>query len=471
MNTRTLALAMLPALLGCVPETRVEPRAVPDGGSDSGSLDVMTLDQPTVDTVRDGGVTDGSMEDRHDTSPADVIAHDVTAEAGSTVDVVDVTVAPGDRPTLFDGLGESDGASDAGAADVGCPPCAAPNAVAACIAGVCRIDRCNSGFGDCNGTFGDGCEVALDSVENCGACGVACGANGVCIAGRCSLQRSCPMTPERGCGLVSVAGGSFQMGSSEASTGQPLPGDVTVSSVVVDTSEVTVARFRRFWLAGHPVPPESVRYPSGTILAVGAVAEPRSMATGAVCNWTSSVGTRETHPLNCVDWWTAQAFCVWDGGRLPTEAEYEYVARIRDVGGLPSPRRYPWGDATPVEMFSPYPRPTPCERAQFENCIGEDGGRTRRVASFPANGGIFDLSGNVAEWVADAADNYGVEPCWGPTPVALLNPVCNATGTARSTRGGSFGSGGRESLLASSRSSRAPTATEDELGFRCVRSP
>ena len=261
------------------------------------------------------------------------------------------------------------------------------------------------------------------------------------------------------------------MGSSESSTGEPLPGTVTISSVIVDSHEVTVARFRRFWLAGHPVPAAPIRYPNGATLPVSEVLEPRVSIAGSRCNWTSAAGSREAHPVNCVDWPAAQAFCVWDGARLPTETEYEYISRIRTVSGYPSPRRYPWGDEHPVWMVSEYPRPIPCERAQFENCIGDDGALTRRVGSFSANGDLFDLVGNVSEWMADSADTYGFAPCWGPTPVTLLNPVCVTASTTRSLRGGSFLSSGRESVLPSSRDGRTPAAVEDTLGFRCVRSP
>ena len=471
MKSRTLVLATCVALLGCVPETRVEPQDVSDGGSDSGPLDVPSNDQPSADVGRGADARDAFVDVQFDASNLDIPLFDAIADAGAAVDAVDTSIDTSDRPSATDVPSESDVIGDAVAADAGCPPCTAANAVATCVAGACRIERCNSGFGDCNANVGDGCETALSSMGNCGGCGVSCGANGVCVSGRCTLQRSCPMTPERGCGLVSVVGGIFQLGSPEASTGEPLPGTVTVSSVLVDTHEVTVARFRRFWLAGHPVPTASVRYPNGTTFTVSAVTEPVSPVTGSFCNWTSGVGSREAHPLNCVDWSTAQAFCVWDGARLPSEAEYEYISRIRDVIGYPSPRRYPWGDAHPIEMSSVYPRPAPCERAQFENCIGDDGGRTRRVASFPANGGIFDLAGNVAEWVADAADNYGFAPCWGPAPVTLLNPICVTASATRSTRGSSFTGAGRETLLAASRSGRTSATLEDTLGFRCVRSP
>lgn len=471
MTTRTLALATLVALLGCVPETRVELRDVPDGGSDSGPLDGASSDQSGGDVGRDEEDGGASVDVQFDSSVADIVLPDVSADVVDVLDALDGSIDAGDHPTPTDVPGEADGAGDAVAADVGCPVCKASNAVATCIAGTCRVDRCINGFADCNGNFRDGCEVALDSAANCGMCGVSCGANGICAAGRCLIQRSCPMAPERGCGLISIAGGSFQMGSSEASTGEPLPGSVTVSSVVVDTHEVTVARFRRFWGAGHPASPVPVRYPSGTALVAGSVREPGSPMTGSVCNWTSVVGVREVHPINCVDWSTAQSFCVWDGARLPTEAEYEYISRIRGVEGLPSPRRYPWGDEHPIEMFSVYPRPTPCERAQFQSCIGDDGALTRRVGSFPSAGGVFDLSGNVSEWVADVADTYGFAPCWGPTPVNLNNPVCSTSGSGRSVRGGDFVSGGAGALHGAARSSRNPSSVEHELGFRCVRSP
>ena len=261
------------------------------------------------------------------------------------------------------------------------------------------------------------------------------------------------------------------MGSTEASTGEPLAGRVSVSSMVVDSHEVTVARFRRFWVAGHPMVTTPVHYPGGIDLSAGMVREPQNMASGAVCNWTVSAGMREAHPINCIDWSTAQAFCAWDGARLPTEAELEYISRFRNVAGLSSPRRYPWGDEDPVEMSAIYPRPTPCERAQFQNCVGEDGARTRRVGSFSGSGGLFDLSGNVMEWAADVPATYGIAPCWGPTPVDLHDPVCSITGDGRSLRGGSFRAGIAVVLLGASRDARIVTSVEDELGFRCVRSP
>jgi sulfatase modifying factor 1 len=58
--------------------------------------------------------------------------------------------------------------------------------------------------------------------------------------------------------------------------------------------------------------------------------------------WTSSVGTQENLPINCENWYEAYAFCIWDGGFLPSEAEWEYAA----AGGSQQ-REYPWGSAAP----------------------------------------------------------------------------------------------------------------------------
>ena len=251
----------------------------------------------------------------------------------------------------------------------------------------------------------------------------------------------------------------------------PLDGRVSVSSLLIDSHEVTVARFRRFWVAGHPMPTTPVHYPGGVDLPVGMVREPVSPRTKSVCNWIPAAGTREAHPINCVDWATAQSFCVWDGGRLPTEAEFEYVSRIRPVAGYPSPRRYPWGDENPIERSSASPGFPPCELAQFQSCVGDTGALTRLVGSFPDNGGVFDLAGNVSEWAADSPDTYGFAPCWGPTPVDLHDPLCTVVSGTRSVRGGGFQAGGAEPLLGASRDARAITPAEDGNGLRCVRSP
>lgn len=475
MIPRVVASIVLSGALGCVPETRVDYQSNGDANSDVVLNDVLergTIDDAQVgDRVEIDAVIvdrlDIDVEERIDSGPSD---------AGSLPDLSHDTADPIDGLVSFVDGAISDvfsvDARDGGtASDAGCSVCSAAHATSACIDGSCRIQRCDDGFGDCNGVPGDGCEADLRIAPNCGSCGNSCAPVGICLGGVCSAQRSCDSRMQRGCGLIFVEGAEFGLGLAEASTGEPLPGRITVSRIAVDSHEVTVARFRRFWIAGHPSPSLAVRYPSGQSIATGSVAEPTPALPGQRCNWTSAASTLEDHPVNCIDWNTAMAFCAWDGGRLPTEAEYEYIAVHRAVGGLPSPRRFPWGDEDPISMASVYPRPTPCERTQFQNCSGDDGGYTRRVGSFEPSGSIFDLSGNVSEWMADSSAPYGSAPCWGPVPVALLNPLCSLGGESHSIRGGDFETGSVEPMLPASRSASVGSARMHTIGFRCVRSP
>ena len=105
-------------------------------------------------------------------------------------------------------------------------------------------------------------------------------------------------------------------------------------------------------------------------------------SAGPDCNW--GVPGRGKHPVNCVDWQQAQTFSAWEGGRLPTEAEWEYAARS---GGRD--QKYPWGDSPPT-----------CEKAVFKGC----GTGTAPVCSKPAGNtaqGLCDAAGNVWEWMED----------------------------------------------------------------------
>lgn len=452
-------------LLGCVPEIRVAPRDAPEDLP-------AALQQTDVLFSGDHVVPTADVPPLTDTVPFDALLGDDRVEPDVLdvgIDVVDAGVAM-DVVTMSDVPSAPDVLVDSGMPDIGCPTCLLPNAATTCRSGACAIDRCDVGFGDCNGIVADGCETSLSSSPNCGACGSTCG-SGVCSLRTCVRQRSCPVDSERGCGLLASPGARFEMGAAESSTAGVLRGWVTVSAVVTDTHEVTVRRFRRFWEAGHPVPPSAIRYPNGSMVSVGVVSEPVSPISGSHCNWTFSAGVREDHPINCVDWATAQSFCVWDGGRLPTEAEWEYLARRRTFAGSSSPRTFPWGETPPIEMSSIYPRPTPCERAQFQDCLGDDGARTRRVGSFSASGDMFDLAGNVVEWTADNPGTYGISSCWSPVPVDFHDPLCISAEIGRSLRGGSFRAGGAETLMCASRDIGAVTSREEVLGFRCVRSP
>jgi formylglycine-generating enzyme required for sulfatase activity len=327
--------------------------------------------------------------------------------------------------------------------DVG-PPC--PEGVA-CDPGLsCRtgVNRCVGGVARCvandNAAFGTRCA------------GGTCDGRGACVA---PSQRSCPSASESGCGIVNLLGGTFALGDTGAFRASPVQRAITVSAFAMDAAEVTVARFRRFWEAGHPAPPAVLAYPGAMVAWAGGVIEP---GVGGACNW--SAPGRDYHPINCVDHPTAQAFCVWDGGRLPTEAEWEYAARYSLAAGLDAGRTYPWGEAAPSAG---------CDRAQWRRCPGDDGGATRRVAQFANTAGLFDLSGNVWEWTVDAFAAYGDAACWGGR--AQVDPYCprGATGYP-AIRGGSWISDSVTLLRGASRDDAYMPATRSAiLGLRCVR--
>jgi len=142
---------------------------------------------------------------------------------------------------------------------------------------------------------------------------------------------------------------------------------VTVPGFSLDRYEVTVGRFRKFvdaW-TGAPIPAGSGAHPD--VLGSGWKTEwdrqlpgDRDAFIGALhCDgghetWRDVAGPGEDRPIGCLNWYEAFAFCIWDGGRLPVEAEWEYAA----AGGIEN-RLYPWGshepDCTRVRPFASLP--------------------------------------------------------------------------------------------------------------------
>ncbi len=165
-----------------------------------------------------------------------------------------------------------------------------------------------------------------------------------------------------------------------------------------------------------------------------------------------------THPIVGVTWEEAERYCRWAGGRLPSEAEWEYAAR----GGLRR-AQYPWGNGTPICQ------PGTRNGARFDDrsFCGAQRRATRGtepVAAFGANGhGLHDIAGNVWEWCADWYDagSYAA-------PQAI-DPNGPSSGEQRVIRGGAW-SAAASHLRVSTRSSAPPAVRRDDLGFRCVKS-
>ena len=152
------------------------------------------------------------------------------------------------------------------------------------------------------------------------------------------------------------------------------------------------------------------------------------------------------HPMVRVPWQEAVEFCSWTGGRLPTEAEWEYAARSGDDGHV-----YPSGDVVGRDD------------ANFAGKGARDKWEyTSPVGYFPANDfDLFDMAGNVWEWTADKyrSDAYAAQ---------VLVEAGSAAVQARVIRGGSMYSD-VSSLRVSYRGRGNPESRLFYIGFRCVR--
>jgi len=158
------------------------------------------------------------------------------------------------------------------------------------------------------------------------------------------------------------------------------------------------------------------------------------------------------HPVVFVSWSEATSFCRWIGGRLPTEAEWEYTAR----GGVEA-SRYPWGNENPVC------HPQAPSGAKFDDDGRCDDTGTEPVATFSANGhGVYDAAGSVWEWVEDWYDKSYYDRA--PQP----DPSGPSRGKLRILRGGSWLSP-PDRLRVTNRLATHPGSRLANAGFRCAR--
>ena len=184
-----------------------------------------------------------------------------------------------------------------------------------------------------------------------------------------------------------------------------VPGGTFGASFSIDRTEVTTAAYDACVRSGKCTQPD----------------------TGDNCNWGKE--SRASHPINCVDWNQATAYCAAAGKRLPTEQEWEHAASGTDG------RLYPWGNEEPSNQA--------CWN-RLESMAG-----TCPVGAFPAGAspyGALDMAGNVWEWTSS---NYDAN--------------------ARVIRGGSVFNVVASLLRAAFRYWNDPAYRDIDLGFRCAR--
>jgi formylglycine-generating enzyme len=176
--------------------------------------------------------------------------------------------------------------------------------------------------------------------------------------------------------------------------------------------------------------------------------------------WTDAPGTHENRAIECVNWYEAFAFCIWDGGRLPTEAEWERAA----AGGEQN-RLFPWASATPD-----------CSYANFDMtgwagewfCGGDIYGASDVVGIRPKGNGRWghaDLGGNVQEWTFDWGGEYSLLQTGNYVAFATSD---GAFWDSHPVRGGD-GASQAQSTRAASRNAIVTLDRTPLYGLRCAR--
>jgi len=233
---------------------------------------------------------------------------------------------------------------------------------------------------------------------------------------------------EKGVAIALIPAGEFQMGSQSGISDEHPVHPVYLDAYYIDVYEVTNTQYANCVEFGScSLPHITIRYQAAQYAQ---------------------------HPVVYVDWSQAQAYCQWRGGDLPSEAQWEKAARGRLQGKL-----YPWGDEAPV-----------CEKgarngAKFDDNAVCDRSGTEPVGNYSPNGyGLFDMAGNVWEWVLDwyLATFYARS--------SSKNPSGPAIGYYRMLRGGSWLFDG-SFLRVANRNGNDPINSGISIGFRCSRLP
>jgi formylglycine-generating enzyme required for sulfatase activity len=175
--------------------------------------------------------------------------------------------------------------------------------------------------------------------------------------------------------------------------------------------------------------------------------------------------TNDDYPANCLSWATADLACRFLGKRLPTEAEWEYVA-----GNLGMKTQFPWGSdpaicAHAIVASGEFGEPYDCLATGSRMA----GPAPLDVGADATELGVHDLAGNMSEWLADMFDSLSA-PCWSGGGSLLVNPKCahsSLPGGNHATRGGAWNQPAF-TATASLRGNPASDGAQADIGFRCA---
>jgi len=321
------------------------------------------------------------------------------------------------------------------------------------------------------------CAPGGEGMTNCGA-----GGNG---------SESC-------CASLEVTGGTFYRsydGVTYTNKGNP----ATVSTVRLDKYEITVGRFRRFVAAviggwrppagsgkhthlnggrglnatggGYETGWDAANWDGLLLTTASAWTTNLAMAHGT---WTPSAGSNENKPISNETWYDAYAFCIWDGGFLPSEAEWNYAAA--GGGGPTGQRVYPWSSpptSATIDCsyanYAPQQPGTATTSCTTPSCVGGcPADAPNNVGSESPKGdgayGQTDLAGNIEEWTLDHAGAY-VTPCIDCANLTAASP--------REWRGGGWSPDSTRdgNLVISYRFNFASSSRFNDMGARCARIP
>ena len=232
--------------------------------------------------------------------------------------------------------------------------------------------------------------------------------------------------------MVLVPAGEFTMGSNEGNDDEKPVHRIHLDAYYIDKYEVTIGQYGEFLEANSFDPP-----PLWTTMA-----QP----------------SYENRPVVNVDWKDANNYCKWAGKRLPTEAEWEKAARGTDG------RLYPWGNDPPDPLRANFGK----DRATWNN--HEALVQVGQLKAGKSPYGVYDLAGNVWEWVNDwyDPDYYATSPS--------RNPQGPSSGKFKVIRGGSWDLA-PENLRSARRDLNIPSTTDYDSpayrnfnsGFRCAK--